>query len=321
MDRTQPPLVTIFGASGFVGSQLVQAMARKGYRIRAAERRPALAGHLKPLGDVGQIVAIEANVRAPDSVARAVEGAGVVINLVGVGYERGAQTFSAVNVRGARNVAEAARAAGAGTLVQMSILGADPDSPSAFARSRAEGEAAVRERFPAAIVFRPSLIFGNGDSFFSQMAGLARAMPIMPLIGGRTRFQPVYVGDVADAIAAAAEGEARDGLVYELGGPEVLTHKALLKLILKETGRNNLLVPVPPGLARLMALPFRLLPRPLLTADQVTLLQHDNIVSAEAERQRRTLAAFGVMPTPMQAILPTYLWRFRRHGQFDRLPA
>lgn len=321
MDRTHLPLVTIFGASGFVGSQVVQVLARRGYRIRAAVRRPDLAGHLRPLGDVGQVVPIQANLRFPESVARAIEGAGVVINLVGVGIERGPQRFESVNVDGARTVARAAAAAGAEVLVHQSILGADRDSPSAFARSRARGEEAVREAFPDAVITRPSLIFGEGDGYFTQMASLARMLPLMPLIGGRTKFQPVYVGDVADAIAAAVRGEARPGRTYELGGPEVLTQKELLRLVLRETHRSNPLVPVPAGLARLMALPMQLLPRPMLTADRVTLLHIDNVVSAEAEAERRTLQGLGVVPTPLAAILPSYLWRFRPHGQFDRQPA
>ncbi len=320
MDRPHLPLVTVFGASGFVGTQVVQALARKGHRIRAAVRRPDLAQHLRTQGDVGQIVAVQANIRFPDSVARAVEGAGIVINLVGVGFERGAQNFELVNAAGARAVAAAARAAGARTLVQMSILGADPDSPSAFARSRARGEAAVLEAFPGAYVMRPSIVFGNGDGFVSRMASMARFFPVLPLIGGRTRLQPVYVGDVADAIAAAAQGRA-PGNVYELGGPEVLTHRALMQLILRETGRSNLLVPVPAGIGSLLALPLSILPTPVLTGDQVKLLQVDNVVSAQAMSANRTLAAFGVTPTPLEAVLPSYIWRFRRNGQFDRLPA
>jgi NADH dehydrogenase len=321
MDRTTLPIVTVFGASGFVGTQVVQALARKGHRIRAAVRRPDLALHLKPLGDVGQIVPIQANVRFPDSVARAVTGAGIVINLVGVGFERGAQRFAKVNVDGARNVAQAARAAGVETLVHMSILGADPHSPSGFARSRAYGEAAVVESFPEAVIMRPSIIFGTGDGFISRMAGLARLFPVLPLIGGRTRFQPVFVGDVAEAIAWAAEGVGARGRVYELGGPEVLTHRALMQEILRQTNRSNLLLPIPEGLGFVLAAPLSLLPTPILTADQVRLLAVDNVVSDAAARDGRTLAAFGVTPTTMEAVLPSYLWRFRRHGQFDRLPA
>jgi NADH dehydrogenase len=321
MDRTHLPIVTVFGASGFVGTQVVQALARKGHRIRAAVRRPDLALHLKPLGEVGQIVPIQANVRYPASVARAVAGAGIVINLVGVGFERGAQRFAAVNVEGARAVAVAARGAGVQSLVHMSILGADPHSPSSFARSRAYGEVAVAEAFPQALIMRPSIVFGNGDGFVSRMAGLARLFPILPLIGGRTRVQPVFVGDVAEAIAWAAEGVAPRGRVYELGGPEVLTHRALMQQILRQTNRSNLLLPVTEGLGFVLAAPLSVLPTPILTADQVRLLAVDNVVSEAAAREGRTLAAFGVTPTTMEAVLPSYLWRFRPNGQFDRQPA
>jgi uncharacterized protein YbjT (DUF2867 family) len=319
MDRDSPQIVTVFGGSGFVGTQLTQALARKGWRVRVAVRRPDLAGHVRPLGDVGQVVPIQANVRNPDSVRRAVNGASAVINLVAVGFQRGAQRFATVNVGGAETVAEAARAAGAATLTQMSILGADPASPSDFARSRAQAEEAVLAAFPKAVIARPSLIFGPGDGFFNLMASMARLLPIMPLIGAKTRFQPVYVGDVADALALAAEGAVTGGLAYELGGPEVVSHKELLEIILRETQRNNLLLPLPEGIARLVALPTLLLPTPLITPDQVRLLQVDNVVSPAATREGRTLAAFGIAPTPMEAILPTYLWRFRRHGQFDRI--
>jgi NADH dehydrogenase len=316
-----PQLVTVFGGDGFVGTQLVQALARRGHRIRVAVRRPDLAGHVRPLGHVGQIVPIQANVRDAASVQRAVAGAGIVINLVGIGYQRGRQTFAAVHVNGARNVAAAAKAAGAQALVHMSVLGADPNSPSAVARSRAAGEAEALAAFPSAVIIRPSIIFGPGDSFFNLMGSLARLFPILPLIGGNTKFQPIYVKDVAEAFAVAAERGVKTGRVYELGGPEVVTHRELMRRILNETGRRNPLLPIGPGLARLLAAPMRLSPRPLLTGDQVIQLQHDNIVSPQAIAERRTLAAFGVAPTPMEAVLPTYLWRFRKHGQFDRLMA
>ena len=320
MDRANI-LVTIFGGDGFVGTQIVQLLARKGYRIRVGVRRPDLAGHLRPLGGVGQIAPIQANVRNAESVRRAVSGAHIVINLVGIGYERGRQRFRAVHTMGARNVAEAARAAGAEHLVHMSMLGADLQSPSALARSRALGEVEVLAQFPDAVIIRPSIIFGQGDSFFNLMGSLARLFPVLPLIGGKTRLQPIYVGDVADAFVAAAEGQVKGGRVYELGGPEVLTHKELMQRILHETMRHNPLLPVPAGLGKLLALPFAILPTPLLTGDQVDLLQADNVVSAEAHKEKRTLAAFGIHPTPMDAILPSYLWRFRKHGQFDRQPA
>lgn len=317
MDRANA-LVTIFGGAGFVGTQIAQVLARKGYRIRVAVRRPDLAGHVKTLGAVGQVVPVQANVRNPESVARAVQGAQMVINLVGIGHERGRQRFRAVHAVGARNVAEAAKAAGAGRLVHMSLLGADTQSPSALVRSRALGEAEVLKAFPEAVIIRPSIIFGPGDGFFNLMGTLARLFPVLPLIGGNTRFQPVYVGDVAEAFAAAAEGKVKGGRVYELGGPEVLTHRELMQRILGETMRHNPLLPVSAGVAKLMALPLSILPRPLITADQVDQLQADNIVSAEAIREKRTFAAFGIEPVPMDAILPSYMWRFRKHGQFDR---
>ena len=321
MDRANT-LVTIFGGAGFVGTQIVQLLARKGYRIRVAMRRPDLAGHVNPLGAVGQIVPVQANIRNAESVQRAVKGAQIVINLVGIGYESGRQRFRAVHTLGARNVAEAAKAAGAQQLVHMSALGADPQSPSAYARSKALGEAEVLEVFPEAVIIRPSIIFGQGDGFFNLMGSLARLFPVLPLIGGKTRFQPIYVGDVADAFAMAAEGGVKTGRIYELGGPEVLTHKALLERILHETMRHNPLLPLPAAIGKLLAFPFALLPfPPLLTADQVDLLQIDNVVSPEAIKDKRTLAAFGVEPTPMEAILPSYLWRFRKHGQFDRQTA
>lgn len=318
MDRANT-LVTIFGGAGFVGTQVVQLLARKGYRIRVAVRRPDLASHVKPLGAVGQIVPIQANVRNLESVQRAVKGAQVVINLVGIGFERGRQRFRAVNTLGARNVAEAAKAAAVQHFVHMSALGADPQSPSAYARSKALGETEVLAAFPEAVIMRPSIVFGPGDGFFNLMGSLARLFPVLPLIGGNSKFQPVYVGNVADAFAIAAEGGVKTGRIYELGGPEVLTHKQLLQRILHETMRHNPLLPIPGAIGKLLAAPFALLPfPPLLTADQVELLQTDNLVSETAIQEKRTLAAFGVEATPMDAILPSYLWRFRKHGQFDR---
>lgn len=321
MDHAKNQLVTIFGGSGFVGTQLVQMLLHRGYRIRVAVRRPDLAGHLRPLGDVGQVLPIQANLRSPESVQHAVKGASIVINLVGVGFERGKQRFDTVHVEGARLVAQAAAAAGAETLIHMSILGADAQSPSAAARSRAAGEAEVFKAFPEAIVMRPSLIFGPGDGFFNLMASLARLFPVLPLIGGRSRFQPVYVKDVAEAFVVAVEGGVKTGRVYELGGPDIETYRELMQRVLRDTGRSNLLLPLSPGLAKLLALPMGLLPTPLLTGDQVDQLQVDNVVSEAALRERRTLAAFGITPTPMEAVLPAYLWRFKKNGQFDRQTA
>ena len=316
-----PELITIFGGSGFVGTQVVQLLARAGYRIRVAVRRPDLAGHVKPLGSVGQVVPIQANVRNKDSVAAAVRGAAVVINLAAIGIEKGKQRFRAVNVMGARNVAEAAKAAGVGRLIQMSVLGAAETSPSLFNRSRAMGEADVRAIFPEAIIFRPSVIFGVGDDFFNTLGHIARMLPIMPLFGGRTRFQPVYVGDVAAAIAAAVQGEAKAGATYELGGPDVQTHRQLVQRVLAYTNRSNPILPLPAGIGTLLAIPMGLMPKPLLTADRVTLLGLDNVVSQAATDEGRTLAAFGIAPRPLEAVLPSYLWRFSANGQFDRQTA
>jgi uncharacterized protein YbjT (DUF2867 family) len=316
-----PELITIFGGSGFVGTQVVQLLARAGYRIRVAVRRPDLAGHVKPLGGVGQVVPIQANVRNMDSIAAAVRGAAVVINLSAIGIETGKQRFRAINVMGARNVAEAAKAAGVKTLVQMSVLGASETSPSLFNRSRAMGEAAVRTIFPAAIIVRPSIVFGVGDDFFNTLGYIARMLPIMPLFGGKTRFQPVYVGDVAEAVAQAATGTAQVGTTYELGGPDIATHRELVQRVLAYTNRSNPILPLPAGVGRLLAIPMGLMPKPLLTADRVTLLGLDNVVSAEAAGEGRTLAAFGITPRPLEAVLPSYLWRFSPNGQFDRQTA
>lgn len=314
-------LVTIFGGSGFVGTQIVQLLARAGYRVRVAVRRPDLAGHVKPLGNVGQVMPIQANVRNLESVQRAVRGAGAVINLVGIGYEGGKQRFRAVHTMGARNIAEASQQAGVTTLVHMSALGADPQSASGYARSKGLGETEVFAAFKNAIIIRPSIIFGQGDVFFNRLASMARILPILPVIGAKSRFQPIYVGDVAAAFVAAVEGKVKPGRVYEIGGPETATQLELNRRILAETHRSNLLVPVPAAIAKLLALPFAILPAPLLTADQVDLLQLDNVVSEEARKDKRTLAAFGVAPTAMDAILESYLWRFMKNGQFDRQTA
>ncbi|MDB5587502.1 MAG: complex subunit family protein [Devosia sp.] len=322
MDRFEPQLVTIFGGAGFVGTQVIQLLARQGYRIRVATRRPDLAGHTKTLGTVGQILPIQANVRNLASVQRAVKGADIVINLVAIGFERGAQKFSAINTEGAANVATAARDARVTSLVHMSALGVDIATNSLYAQSKLAGEAAVLAAFPQAVILRPSLMFGRDDGFFNMMGGLARMLPIMPLISGATRFQPVYVGDVAEAIAMAALGQVKTGRIYEIGGPEIETHKDLLIRILREAGRTPALLPLPSAVARLLALPLAILPfKPLITADQVELLGTDNVVSEAAMRDKRTLAAFGITPTAMDTILPTYMWRFRKHGQFDRVEA
>ncbi|MCA3613435.1 MAG: complex I NDUFA9 subunit family protein [Methylobacterium sp.] len=312
-------LVTIFGGSGFLGRHLTQALSRRGWRVRAAVRRPDLAGHLQPLGMVGQIHAVQANLRYPDSVARAVDGADAVVNLVGILHEGGRQTFSAVQAQGPRIVAEAAAKAGVESLVQVSAIGADPNSPADYARSKAAGEAATLAAFPTAVIMRPSIVFGPEDQFFNRFADMARFLPFLPLIGGgETKFQPVYVGDVAEAIARALEGAAKPGTTYELGGPEVKSFKALLEYILAVTGRSRPLVPLPFPIARLQASVMELLPSPMLTVDQVRMLETDNVVSAQAIAARRTLAGLGVTPTTIEAVVPSYLYRFRKHGQFER---
>lgn len=310
-------LVTVYGGSGFVGRHVVQALARTGCRIRVAVRRPDLAGHLQPLGGVGQIHAVQANLRYPDSVAKAAEGADAAVNLVGILYETGKQKFSSVQAEGARNVARAAKAAGAGVLVHVSSIGADSRSPSHYAKSKAAGEAHVLKAFPDAVILRPSIVFGPEDKFFNLFASLARMAPVLPLIGGgRTRFQPVYAGDVAKAVIASLEGRAKAGQIYELGGPEILTFKQVLQRILQHTGRRRPLVPYPFWMARINAAFLQLLPSPLLTVDQVRLLEKDNVVSVQARASAHSLKGLGIEPVPIDAVVPEYLERFRAHGEF-----
>lgn len=315
-------LVTVFGGSGFIGRHVVRALAQRGYRVRAAVRRPDLAGHLQPLGAVGQIHAVQANVRVPYSVEAAMAGSDVVINLVGILHESGKQSFDVVQGKAPGVVARAAKAAGVETLVQMSAIGADENSPSDYARTKAIGEAGVLEAFPEAVILRPSVVFGPEDDFFNRFAAMARISPVLPLIGGgQTKFQPVYVGDVAAAVAAVADGMGAAGTVYELGGPEVATFEELMKRMLHVIERKRLLVPVPWPVAGFMGSILGLLPNAPLSADQVALLREDNVVSAAAERDARTLAGLGVTASGMHAILPSYLKRFRRTGEYDVKPA
>jgi NADH dehydrogenase len=311
-------LVTVFGGSGFIGRHVVRALAKRHYRIRVAVRRPDLAGHLQPLGRVGQIHAVQANLRHPPSVEAAAHDSDVIVNLVGVLFERGRQRFEAVHARGAETVALAAAAFGA-TLVHGSAIGADKNSASLYARSKALGEELVLAAMPTATIMRPSIVFGPEDSFFNRFAGLARISPLLPLIGGgATRFQPVFAGDVATAIADAVDGHCKPGTVYELGGPEVRSFKELMQFMLATIGRRRLLLPIPFPVAAMQASFLQLLPKPLLTTDQVKLLQHDNLVSAAAKHEGRTLQALGIEPVSMEAVVPTYLWRFRKAGQFSK---
>lgn len=316
----QGSLVTVFGGSGFVGRHAVRALAAQGWRIRAAVRRPDLAGHLQPMGAVGQIHAVQANVRFPDSVARAVEGADAVVNLVAILAKSGRQTFETVHVAGARAIAEAARAAGARSLVHVSAIGADKGAKANYARTKWAGEAAVLDRFPDAVILRPSLVFGPEDQLFNRFAALAGYSPFLPLIGGgRAKLQPVYVGNVAAAIAAALGGKARPHTVYELGGPEIVTWRQLLERTMAWSGRKRLFLRMPFWAAKLGALLTLPLPNSLrpLTVDQVRLLQADNVVSKVAEAEARTLAGLGVVPLhTMETVVPVYLERFQSHGQF-----
>jgi len=314
-------LVTVFGGSGFIGRHVVRALARRGWRIRVAVRKPELAFHLQPLGRVGQIHAVQANLRYPDSVARAAEGADAVINLVGILHKSGQQTFDAVQAGGAEAVARATAANNA-RLIHFSAIGADADSKSDYARTKAAGESAALSEKPDAVVIRPSIVFGPEDHFFNRFAAMARVLPALPLIGGgKTRFQPVFVGNIAQAVEEAVEGRARSGTIYELGGPEVRTFEELMQLMLREIGRKRILMPIPFAIARMQAFFLEFMPKPLLTRDQVTLLESDNVVSADAVREGRTLQSLGITPTAMETVLPSYLVRFRRTGQYWRAPA
>jgi uncharacterized protein YbjT (DUF2867 family) len=309
-------LITVYGGSGFLGRHVVRALAKRDYRIRVAVRRPDLAFHLQPLGRVGQIHSVQANLRNAASVEAAARDASAVINLVGILFERGRQKFDAVHALGAEQVALAAKAHGA-RLVHVSAIGADEASPAQYARSKAAGERLVKAAQPDAIIMRPSIIFGPEDNFFNRFATMATLSPALPLIGGgTTKFQPVFVGDIAEAIADAVDGKLRAGTTYELGGPEVCTFKELLQFILKTIERKRLLVPFPFFLAKLQAMALQVLPAPLLTPDQVDMLRVDNVVSEAAKADGRTLQGIGITPEPYEAIVQAYLWRFRKTGQF-----
>lgn len=312
------PLVTVFGGSGFVGRHVVRALANRGYRVLVAVRRPDLAFHLQPIGNVGQIKAIQANLRYRWTIDRAVREAGVVVNLVGILQEAGKQKFSSVQEFGARAVAEAARAAGA-KLVHVSAIGADVNSASQYAATKGAAEQAVLETVIDAVILRPSLVFGPEDEFFNRFAAMARISPILPLIGGgRTAFQPVFVGDLAEAVARAVDGEARGGCIYELGGPEVVSFRQCMEIVCRETDRKRLLLPIPWFAAKAMARITGWLPGAPITLDQVLQLQHDNVVSQKAIEEKRTLEGLGVKPHSLASILPSYLVRFRPQGQFQR---
>ena len=309
-------VVTVFGGSGFIGRHLVQRLAQRGWIIRVAVRRPRRALFLQPLGDVGQITGVAAALQNPDSIKAAVAGADAVVNLVGLLFERGAQTFDTAHVRGAAAISQAARDAGVSDVVQMSAIGADVNAEANYARSKGAGEAAVREAFPDAVIVRPSIVFGPEDGFFNRFAALARILPALPLIGGgKTRFQPVYVGDVAEAIAVALEQPACRGQTYELGGPSIYSFEELLRYLLEQIRRKRLLLPLPFGLAEFEGAILEKIPliEPPLTRDQVRLLRSDNIVSDGA----KTLADLGIDPTSVETVVPTYMDRYRDGGRFN----
>lgn len=314
-------LITVYGGSGFLGRHVVRALARRDFRIRVAVRRPELAGFLQPLGRVGQIHAVQANVRDAASVEAAARDASVLVNLVGILAEGGRQRFERVHTYGAEQVALAANAHGA-RLVHVSAIGADENSPSAYARSKAAAERLAVAAQPKAVIMRPSIMFGPEDDFFNRFASLARISPVLPLVGGGgTRFQPVFVGDVATAVADAVESKLRGGTVYELGGPEVRTFRELMQFLLGAIQRKRLLVPLPFFAANIQAMLLQFAPAPLtLTPDQVALLRVDNVVSEAAKAEGRTLSGIGIAPETIEAIVPGYLWRFRRTGQFKSKP-
>jgi NADH dehydrogenase len=302
-------VVTLFGGGGFVGRYVAQAIYRTGARVRIVERHPASAYFLKPLGGLGQTQFVAADILNKEQVAAAVQGSDAVVNLVGILKGR----FQAVHVDGARNIAEAAAADGAAALVHLSAIGADPESPSAYGRSKGEGELAVREAFPGATILRPSIVFGREDNFVNRFATMARLLPVLPVLRGSVKFQPVYAADVGKAVAAAiADPHAHGGKTYELGGSQVLTMRELNQWIVETTGRRRPLIDIPDAIGELMARLFGWLPGAPITSDQWLMLQRDNVVADGAEGLR----AFGITPTPLAAIADGWLTSYRRHGRF-----
>lgn len=298
-------LVTVFGGSGFLGREVMRALAERGYRVRIAVRHPRRIRHRRPVG--AEVDAVRANVCSPPSVNAAVRDAEAVINLVGILAEAGGQQSEAVHAEGAGIVAAAAARVGA-RLIHISAIGVDEKSRARYARSKAHGEAAVRLAMPDATIFRPSIMFGPRDDFLNRFARMTRILPFLPLIGGGdTRFQPVFVGDVANAIAKAVGRQTRPGTTYELGGPDVMTFRELMDFVLSTLDRRRLLVPIPVEIAKFQASVLQHLPEAPLTPDQVELLTRDSIVSSAAVREGRTLAALGIDPTSIEAVVPSYL--------------
>jgi NADH dehydrogenase len=306
--------VTVFGGSGFLGRYVVARLAKDGWIIRVAVRYPSQAAYLKTLGDVGQVTPVHADLNDPTLVETAVAGADAVVNLVGILYESRRQSFAGVHHQGAERIAAAVAAAGIGKMVQVSAIGASASSPSIYARTKAAGEAAVQAALPSAVILRPSLIFGPEDDFFNRFAKLARFWVALPLIGGgKTKFQPVYVADVADAVVKALSDPACRGQTYELGGPSVYSFKQLMEILLANIGRRRLLLPLPFEAASAMARVLELSPFPPLTRDQVELLKSDNVVAEGA----KGFAELGIEPRSAEVIVPTYLDRHRPHGRYD----
>lgn len=316
MAELAPGLVTIFGGSGFVGAQVARALARRGWRIRIAVRKPALAHELRMAGDVGQVQLALCDITKKEDVTAALQGADAAINLVGILFETGGRKFEALHVEGSRNVAEAAAAAGVKQLVQMSALGADAESNADYARTKGEAEQAVRAVFPSAVIVRPSVIFGSEDQFLNRFGNMAARMPVMPIIEGHSRLQPVHVLDVAEAIARLTVDTQYAGETFELGGPAVWTMKEIIDYVLAETGRTRFAIALPglasKAIASLAQLPAAIGLAPALTVDQVKMLGADNVVSDGA----RGFADLGIQPTGMKAIAEGYLWRYRDGGQY-----
>jgi uncharacterized protein YbjT (DUF2867 family) len=317
-------LIVVFGGSGFIGRHVVKQLARGGFRVRVPMRRPHLGQDLRVLGDVGQIHLMQANVRFPDSIAAALEGADGVVNLVGVLHEQGKQDFQAMHVAASEAIAAAVKAAGVKKLVQVSSIGADPRAKAKYARTKGEAEAAVRALVPGAVILRPSIVFGPEDNFFNRFADMAKFSPFLPLIGGgKTKFQPVHVQDVADAVARSLTRADVAGRTFELGGPRVYSFRQLLDFVQATINRKRLYFPLAFFIAKPMGMFFSaILPfGPPITGDQVQMLKTDNIVGVSGEKGVGTIADLGVTPLEtIEAIVPSYLWRFRPHGQFQAKP-
>jgi uncharacterized protein YbjT (DUF2867 family) len=319
--NTSNLLVTVIGGSGFIGRQVVRSLAKRGYRVRVASRRPDLSGHTQVAGVPGQVMPVQANVRFPASIAAACEGAYAVINATGTDVSRGSQTFDAVVRFGSETIAKAAAATGAKVLITVSGIGTDLDVTSLAVQAKKDAERAAATHFPGAMVVKPSVVFGPDDRFFNKTASLARFAPVLPLIGADTKIQPVYVGDVAEAVATLVDRGVADGKSYELGGPRVLNMRELMQFTLDTIQRKRVLLPLPWGVAKFMGSILGLMPSPILTADQVELLKVDNVVSATAKAHGLTLQGLGITPRAMETVVPEYLYRYRKSGQFTKANA